>query len=209
MNVKNENGVLSYDELIKRLNFEDEKFKLYITPLLNPSEQIGYDSIDIRLGTEFIIFKSFGFSQIDPIKTDLRENIGEYQSKTSISIGKPLFLHPRQFVLGISLEYVKLPSDIMAYVTGRSSWSRLGLVIAAATAIHSKYSGVITLELGNIGEAPIALYPGMRVAQLIFHKTNSSTVKKPSKYFMSVSPTFTKVCDEPEINIIKKMIEHK
>lgn len=207
MSVKKNAGVLTHDELVTRLKSTKSKERISITPLIDPDLQIGYNSIDIRLGTEFIIFKKFGFSHIDPVISNLKESIGEYQSKTSIGLGKPLILHSRQFILGISLEYIKLPQDIMAYVTGRSSWARLGLVIATATAIHANYSGVITLELGNLGEAPISLYPGVRIAQLIFHKMNPSKTIKRGKYFMSVGPTFTKVCDEPEIDTLKNMLK--
>jgi dCTP deaminase len=176
-----QNSVINYDELIRRLESENIDDKIFITPLIDPELQVGYDSIDLRLGNEFLIFNKTNISGINPVTEKLNDRIGEYQTKIQISMKRPLILHPHQFVLGTSLEYLRLPQDLMAYVTGRSSWARLGLVIATATVIHPGYIGVITLELGNIGETPIALYPSLRIAQLIFHKCKKSELKKPSR----------------------------
>ena len=114
-----QNSVINYDELTKRLNSEGDD-KIFITPLIDPHLQIGYDSIDLRLGNEFLIFNKSNISEINPVTEKLNERIGEYQTKIQISIERPLILHPRQFVLGTSLEYIRLPRDLMAYVTGRS-----------------------------------------------------------------------------------------
>lgn len=72
-------------------------------------------------------------------------------------IGDFFVLHPRQFVLGETIEWVHLPVDLSAYVLGHSSWGRDGLVIATATGVHPGYSGIITLELSNIGEISLSL----------------------------------------------------
>lgn len=202
----NDSDILSEEELYKRIYEENEELKITITPLLKPSDQISSTSVDVRLGTEFVIFKRRNVSLLDPIADDITQKIGEYQERIYIPPGKKLYLHPRQFVLGCTLEYVSLPCDVLAYVTGRSSWGRLGLMIATATAIHPNYKGIITLELANLGDAPIALYPGIRVAQLIFHKCSKTTIKKPSKYFMSVRPSFARVYEEPEREALKDLL---
>jgi dCTP deaminase len=95
----------------------------------------------------------------------------KYQERVAMSRGRTLYLHPGEFVLGASLEYLYLPNLIGAYVTSRSSWGRAGLVIATATAVAPGFRGVITLELANVGTAPITLRPGMKIAQIIFHST--------------------------------------
>ncbi|MCF2142080.1 MAG: dCTP deaminase [Candidatus Heimdallarchaeota archaeon] len=197
--------VLTKALLLERLRSTEKNKKLYITPLIDLKRQIGESSIDLRLGTEFILFKKANFSIIDPVQTELSDHIGEYQEKVHVKLGEKLILHPGQFVLGSSLEYVSLPNDLLAYVTGRSTWGRLGLVIATATAIHPGFTGVITLELANLGEVPIALYPGVRIAQLIFHLSQIEAEITPSRYYLSVSPTFTKIDHEIEIEVLKKI----
>jgi len=200
-----DSNILSKEELYRRIYEEDEELKIVITPLLKPSDQISSTSIDVRLGTEFIIFKRRNFSLLDPIADDITQKIGEYQERIYIPPGQKLYLHPRQFVLGSTLEYTSLPCDVLAYVTGRSSWGRLGLMIATATVIHPNYKGIITLELANLGDAPIALTPGIRVAQLIFHKCSKTKMERASKYFMSVRPTFARVYEEPEREALRDL----
>jgi dCTP deaminase len=200
-------GVLARNKILERMNSSIPAERLYITPILDPESQIGQSSIDITLGTHFVRFRQTSLPCIDPVSEDIRGKIGEYQERIYVKFGDKIFLHPKQFILGCTLEYVHLPSDLMAYVTGRSSWGRLGLVIATATAIHPNYTGVITLELANLGEAPIALYPGFRIAQLIFHQTSPSKLDKTSKYFMSLSPTFSKVYEGKEIQAIRSVVK--
>jgi len=197
-------AILSKHALLDRLNSDDPTKKIIVTPLLDPDIQIGSCSIDIRLGCDFVIFKKAKFSDLNPLEKNV-ESIGQYMEKMYVCIGDRFFLHPREFILGMTLEYVKLPPDISAYITSRSTWGRLGLVIATATAIHPNYAGVITLELSNLGEAPIPLYPGIRVAQLIFHKTERQIQGDVSSYHLSVKPSFAKILEEPEWEIIEKL----
>ena len=78
-------------------------------------------------------------------------------------------LQPRSFVLGVTLEWIRLPADKAAYVVGRSSWGRYGLIIATATGVHPGFTGCLTLELSNVGEIPIRVKPGTTVCQLFIH----------------------------------------
>jgi dCTP deaminase len=87
-----------------------------------------------------------------------------------VPLGDAVTIHPHQFILGVTLEYIRLPSDLMAYVVGRSSFGRLGLIIATAIGVHPHFFGALTLELRNLGEAPVRLYPGQTIAQLFFHE---------------------------------------
>ena len=84
-------------------------------------------------------------------------------------MGQQFVIHPNQFVLGETLEFVKLPSDMMAYVVTRSTWGRTGLIVATAVGIQPNFRGVITLELRNLGDVPLNLYPGTKILQLFFH----------------------------------------
>jgi len=87
----------------------------------------------------------------------------------SISIG------PGQFILGHTLEYIKLPNDVAAQIEGRSSFARLGLQIhMTANLVEAGFDGCLTLEIANCGHSTIKLYPGMRIAQLRFFKMVSA-----------------------------------
>ncbi len=83
--------------------------------------------------------------------------------------GEDFILHPRSFVLGVTLEWLRMPSNFAGYVIGKSSWGRRGLIIATATGVHPGFTGCLTLELSNIGDLPIAIRPGMTIAQLFVH----------------------------------------
>ncbi len=212
-------SVPSREELFSRLkpdSFEPER--LVVTPLIDPKNQVQNGNIDIRLGTKFVLAKRAKFDSLDPLgkKNEIEKKILGYQEKMYVGLGKKLILHPGQFVLGSTLEYVKLPVDLIAYVIGRSSWGRLGLIIATATLIHSGYAGIITLELTNIGDTPIRLYPGIRVAQLALHqigmskdekikKFNKLKKKRQSKYHASVYPSFSKIHTDREWAMLQRL----
>ena len=195
--------ILNKINIIDRIYSKNDKERLVITPLID-DQQIGSGTVDLRLGTSFIMFKSRKIDVIDP-PNETHDKIMEYQEEVNYQYGKKFILQPTQFVLGCTLEYLKIPSDLLAYVVGRSSWGRLGLVIETSPIVQPCFIGVLTFELSNLGTAPIALYPGLRIAQLIFHKCKKSESKKPSKYFMSVSPSFTQISEEKDMNILRKL----
>ena len=205
-------GALTKREIFERLKTADINSKIFFTPMINAEKQIGPSAIDVRLGTQFIIFKRTKYSVLDILesdKKDLDSKIGEYQERVFRSLGEGLVLHPQQLVLGCTLEYVRLPNDLIAEVIGRSSWGRLGLVISAATLVHPGYAGVITLELANEGDTPIALYPSIRIAQLVLHKlANFEELDGglfDTKYLGSIEPSFSRLHEDTEIPIIKKI----
>jgi len=148
------------------------KNRLIITPILDRARQINPDaaSIDVRLGQKFVIPKRTKVSHLDHLDEDHDRRIDLYKDESFVPVGDHFILHPRQFVLGETLEWIHLPLDLSAYVIGRSSWGRDGLIIATATGIHPAYSGIITLEISNVGEIPIYLYPGITIAQLFIQQ---------------------------------------
>ncbi|MBN3037211.1 MAG: dCTP deaminase, partial [Candidatus Diapherotrites archaeon] len=79
--------------------------------------------------------------------------------------------HPGEFVLGSTMEYVRIPSHISARLDGRSSLGRVGIVIhSTAGTVEPGFEGRLTLEIANVGKLPVALYPGMRVCQISFYE---------------------------------------
>ena len=130
--------------------------KLGISPL--EDIQIQPASVDIRLGNSFSVPESSGNAAL---RMDSRP---EYRSVT----GDSFLLLPGRFVLASTMEYVRLPDDLTAFVEGRSSIGRLGLFIQNAGWVDPGFEGEITLELFNAGNCAIELKAGRRVGQLVF-----------------------------------------
>lgn len=192
-------AILTNAELKNRLfGRADPDRRLVITPMLD-RKQIGDASVDVRLGTEFIIIRHTNLSSIDPtLGRHMRERIGQYQERTRVGFREPFVLHPNQLVLGSTLEYVSLPSDLAAEVVGRSSWGRLGLIIATATAVAPGFKGVITLELINGGQVPLILYPGFRIAQLVIDDLAGKS-SYSGRYDFPTGPQFSRIHEDEEM----------
>jgi dCTP deaminase len=170
--------VLSTEAIRTRLRDDGAADRLIISPLLDEREQAkpGQAAIDVRLGFNFCLVLASSFGSI----TEFRDGAGPSTSFSKLyrrefcPLGSYIVIHPHQFVLAQTLEYIRLPSDLMAYVTGRSTWGRLGLIVATAVGIHPGFAGNLTLELRNLGETPLTLYPGQTIAQLFFHSVVNS-----------------------------------
>jgi dCTP deaminase len=132
-------------------------------PDLTLLKDSGAASVDLRLGSWFAAPRRATMGVLD-CRTNLQET--QISKSSYVPIGQDYYLHPRTFVLGVTLEWIRLPRDFVGTVTGRSSWGRRGLVIATATAVHPGFTGCLTLELANIGELPISIQPGTRICQL-------------------------------------------
>lgn len=154
--------------------------RLVVRPLLEPAEQLKADqaSVDLRLGCQFALIAPSALGAIDefgPEWESLDEAMFErLYDRRYVPIGEKITLHPHQFVLAETLEYLRLPPDLMAYVVGRSTWGRLGLIVATAIGVHPRFAGCLTLELRNLGELPISLYPGQSIAQLFIHTVDGT-----------------------------------
>ncbi len=159
--------ILSDVDIRARLSRGDLK----VGPLEDERLQIQPASIDVRLSDEFIIYRPTQVSCLDP--RDPQTLVAASQ-RLHVPYGDAFVLHPGEFGLGSTIEEVAIPHDLVATVDGRSSIGRLAVVIhATAGFIDPGFQGQITLELSNIGPIPVKLYPGMRVAQLVFHELKS------------------------------------
>ena len=164
-------SVLGRDRIKAMMKAPQLRDRLIVTPIIE-DKQIGAGSIDIRLANEFLVVRRGNVDIIDPARKDIESQ--RTQSRHLVNFGRPFYLHPSELVLASSLEYVRLPKTISASVTTRSRWGRVGLVIATATAVHPGWTGAITLELLNHGEVPLALYPGISVAQIVLYETKDA-----------------------------------
>jgi len=127
-------------------------------------------SIDVRLDRFFRTFENHKYPHIDPAQdqpdlTRMVEPDGD----------DPFILHPGEFVLGSTYETVGLPDDVAARLEGKSSLGRLGLLThSTAGFIDPGFNGHVTLELANVANLPIKLYPGMKIGQLCFFRLSSA-----------------------------------
>jgi dCTP deaminase len=193
-------SILGRESLKLALSDTDIQKRLIISPLLLDS-QIGPASVDIRLGNEFIVTRRGNLPFLDPGSSNM--GLGEkrrFEHKHYLEKNEKFYLHPHELVLAATLEYFRLPSHLAGYVTSRSSWGRAGLVIATAVAVHPGFTGTITLELVNLGEVPLVLYPGLSVAQFIFFDCTGGTIYD-GRFARQISPQSS----TPKINETKDL----
>ena len=127
-------------------------------------------SLDFHLGSRFVFLRRGRGPYHDPIDESQRSEASG--TEVFIPLGANMYLHPGQLVLGTTLEWYRFPSDLMAYVVGRSIWGRRGLLVVTASAVQPNTSGTITLELSNIGEVAVRIRPGVALGQLFFHQVD-------------------------------------
>ncbi len=121
-------------------------------------------SVDLRLGDTFRVFNNHRVTSID-----LREMPANLTEEVRIDQDDAFVIHPGEFCLGRTLEWVELPDDVVARIEGKSSLGRLGLIVhATAGFCDPGWRGTLTLELNNLTRVPIKLYPGLLIAQLSF-----------------------------------------
>ncbi len=144
-----------------------EKGELKVEPF-DPL-QVQCSSLDLRLGNQIAVYENVDF--IDPKKPTKNIKIIEF--------GEYFEIKPKEFLLATTLEYIKLPPYITAFVEGRSSLGRLGLFIENAGWVDAGFEGQITLELFNANNSPIKLYRGMRICQLVFARLD----REPEKVY--------------------------
>lgn len=164
---------------------------------LKDEQQIQPSSVDMRLGDEFKVFKVIRKPYIDPKD---EEDIAEYMESSTVPEGEAFIIHPNEFALATTQEYVKVPDDLVARVEGRSSMGRLGVTMhVTAGYVDPGFEGRITLEISNIGAMPVALYPGQRVCQLVFETMTTPAElpyghpKRNSKYMKQLKPESSRV----------------
>jgi dCTP deaminase len=136
--------------------------RIVIDPLCG--DDIQPSSVDLHLDRWFRVFRNHTMGHID-----VKQNLEELTELVETDEGVPFILHPGEFVLGSTLERVALPNDIVARLEGKSSLGRLGLLIhSTAGFVDAGFDGQLTLELSNVANLPITLYPDMKIGQISF-----------------------------------------
>lgn len=166
--------LLDTDALDAALAEPDWNHRLVVTPMLE-STQVTEASIDLRLGNDFLVMRRSLGGGIDVSGTwgatvltgdQLQAEIDSLYEPTTVSFGEGFWLHPQQFALAATLEFIRLPPTLGGYVLSRSTWGRLGLLVATAITVQPGFAGALTLELVNESDSPVKLYPGLKIAQL-------------------------------------------
>ena len=178
-------SVLSDRDIRAALEAGEVAIRPYDPTDLQPS------SVDLHLDRSFRVFRNNRYPYID-----VRSPQPDLTELLTVADDEPFVLHPGEFVLGQTLEWVELPDNLVARLEGKSSLGRLGLLIhSTAGYVDPGWKGNLTLELSNVANLPIALYFGMKIGQISFFKM-SSPVDRPygspglgSKYQGQSEPT--------------------
>ncbi|NLC98680.1 MAG: dCTP deaminase [Actinomycetales bacterium] len=177
--------LLSDRDILDQVNRSRVQLDPFDPSMIQPS------SIDVRLDRLFRVFDNHKYPHIDPAvdQSDLTREVDVDPSEAFV-------LHPGEFVLGSTFEFVTLPDDVAARLEGKSSLGRLGLMThSTAGFIDPGFGGHITLELANVATLPIKLYPGMKIGQLCFFQLTSpaenpyGSAKYGSRYQGQRGPT--------------------
>ena len=200
--------VLGRTEIIKRIRDST----LVISPILS-SDQIGAASVDLRMGNTALIVRARGSSHVDSaiakatftagLTHDVEFHREQKYERVEIPFMTRFLLHPGSLALVPTLEWLELPENVLGTVTARSTWAREGLSIATATLIEPGYKGIVTLELSNLGQIPIALYPGLTIAQIAFIGVRGRTRRrKPGQFGSSFEPREGTIAKEDDFPFI-------
>ncbi len=191
-------AILSDQDLEKLIREQDA---VYTTqgPDIDFDLQLGPSSFDLRLGYDFGVLNTRKLEMID---TKNMETYSDYINKEDHTPEEGVVIHPGEFVLGSTLESLKVPKNLVARVEGRSSYGRLGIIVhATAGYIDPGFDGDITLEMQNLGNAPVKLYPEDRICQVVFETMTSEAdnpygEKTDSKYMGQTGATGSKLEEE-------------
>jgi dCTP deaminase len=171
-------GVISGPSLRLALDRPSRLKRLVVCPDFGDGP-IESASRDLHLGHWFRVSRRTSLAKVDISYAEDRARARQQgQAEVFVAAGGEFILQPGDFALAVSMEYVCLPPDIMAFVEGKSSLGRAGLLIATATQVAPGFKGCIVLELYNAGTVPVILRPAMRVAQLIFVSTDHDVPAK-------------------------------
>ena len=159
--------VLTKSDILSRLrDFPvSSQESLVITPLLRGKEDkiFDADSVDLRLGNYFLLPRTLDRPYFSPD----RSSATSLHDRVHVPLGEFLVVPAHQTVLGATLEFIKMPSDLSGQVLTKSSVARTFIVVETAPWIHPQYRGCLTLEIANVSNTPVLLYPGRSICQLV------------------------------------------
>lgn len=170
-----------------------------ISPKPDLAKQLGSCMVDLQLGNVYRVFNHSKTPYIDPTNP---KTLTDVTTQIKVKDGESFTLHPGEFILAMTKEYIEMPDDLSGRLEGRSSIGRLGVVVhSTAATIDAGFRGNITLELANMGRIPVMLYPGMRICSISFEELSSPALipyykKASAKYAGQKSPEASKIAQE-------------
>jgi dCTP deaminase len=178
--------------------------ELIIRPLLE-NGQINEITIDFRLGYDFLVSIQGRYPYLNAASHDPTEGaFFNFFQETRRNFGDSFLLHPNQTVLATTLEYIKLPNNIMAILSPRSSFNRLGINLS--TIIQPGYCGCFSVELTNSSNNPIKVRIGAKMFQARFIKANTTNYfSKERKYICSVKPEYSGANKDSDLLLLEKI----
>ena len=195
------NTFLSEVELQKML----KSGEMVIRPLLD-TKQVNGISIDFRLGTEFLVSIQGREPYVNAsLNIKGTGGLDSFYQETRRKIGETFLLHPNQTVLASSLEYIKLPANVFATLSMRSSYSRLGLSLSSY--LQPGYCGCISLELTNTNKFAVNLSVGVRLFQATFFKLDKDVnyFAGQRKYICQVRPRVTMLNGDTDLDVLNRI----
>ena len=171
-----------------------EEGKLVFKPKLD-ADQIGPASIDLKLSPIFKIFQTEKQSLLDIRKGLPKEFMKTYKMKDKNDY---FVIHPKDFILASTIEYIKVPDNMMVRVEGKSSLARMGLLVHTAGFVDPGFEGTLTLEISNQSNLAVTLYPEMYICQIAVQYLSSASEvpynkRKKSLYMKQKEPTEVKI----------------
>ena len=155
-------------------------------------------SVDLHVDSQFRVFANSRYPYID-----VRQPMPDLTELVEVARDEPFILHPGEFVLGSTLERVAIPDDMVARLEGKSSLGRLGLLIhSTAGYVDPGWDGYLTLELSNVANLPITIYPAMKIGQISFFRLTTpaevpyGSAQTRSKYQGQRGPTASRFFEE-------------
>jgi dCTP deaminase len=155
-------------------------------------------SVDLHVDACFRVFANSRYPYID-----VRREMPDLTELVTVGPDEPFILHPGEFVLGSTIERIGVPNDLVARLEGKSSLGRLGLLIhSTAGYVDPGWDGELTLELSNVANLPITIYPGMKIGQISFFRLSTAaavpygTGATGSKYQGQAGPTASRFFEE-------------
>lgn len=191
--------ILKGDEVERELDSPQDGHLLIIP---RPQIQAGNAATDLRLGTWLLSLRQSKLTSLDLDGESPNEH--RMTKRHYVPFGEKFVLHPGAFILGATFEWIRLPSHLAGYVMGKSSWGRRGLVIETAAGIHPGFSGCLTLEMTNLGEIPISVYPGMPICQLFLHRAAGGPAASDSKFKGRRRPALGEIRPDDVMNRLRQ-----
>ena len=155
-------------------------------------------SVDLHVDRQFRVFANSRYPYID-----VRREMPDLTEMVEVADDEAFILHPGEFVLGSTIERVALPDDLVARLEGKSSLGRLGLLIhSTAGYVDPGWDGYLTLELSNVANLPITIYPEMKIGQISFFRLSTpaevpyGALGTKSKYQGQRGPTASRFFEE-------------